>query len=97
MGLPNPINILFGRQSSTIPASVKKEKMYTLTNLGREQVEELKGDEQDFGLLATMKQRRAWSLEDLSAELKMPSNKVFHELRRHIGQGFVKTIGPDGN
>lgn len=93
----SPMKLLWGKQSSAIPASVKKEKMYTLTNLGREQVEELKGDEQDFGLLATMKQRRAWSLEDLSNELKMPSNKVFHELRRHIGQGFVKTIGPDGN
>ena len=93
----NPINLLWGKQSSTIPASVKKEKMYTLTNLGREQVEELKGDEQDFGLLATMKQRRAWSLEDLSAELKMPTNKVYHELKKHIAQGFVKTIGPDGN
>ncbi len=99
MGLPNPfknVNI-FGGGSTTIPAAVKKEKMYTLTNLGREQVEELKGDEQDFGLLATMTKRRAWSLKDLSDELKMPTNKVYHELQRHMSQGFIKTIGADGD
>ena len=93
----NPIDAILVKSNSKIPAAAKKEKMYTLTNLGREQVEELRGDEQDFGLLATMKQRRAWSLDDLSHELKMPENKVFHELQRHKGQGFVKLIGPDGN
>lgn len=97
MGLPNPMDLLWGKGKSTIPASIKKEKMYTLTNLGREQVEELQGDEQDFGVLATMSKRRAWSLDDLSHELKMPTNKVYHELQRHMGQGFVKTIGADGD
>lgn len=100
MGIPNPLTFLKNMgnadRQSTIPVSVKKEKMYTLTNLGREQVEELRGDEQDFGLLATMKQRRAWSLEDISRELKMPTNKIYYELQRHMAQGFVKTIGPDG-
>lgn len=91
----NPLDIMLGTRNR-IPAATRKEKMYTLTNLGREQVEELRGDEQDFGLLATMKQRRAWSLEDLSHELKMPSSKVFHELQRHVGQGFVKVASPDG-
>lgn len=97
MGVPNPMNLLWGSKDSKIPAAVKKEKMYTLTNLGREQVEELRGDENDFGLLATMKMRRAWSLEDLGHELKMPTNKVFHELQRHIGQGFIKVANPEGN
>ena len=92
----NPLNMITGKHS-TIPANVKKEKMYTLTNLGKEQVEELMGDEQDFGVLATMKQRRAWSLQDLGGELHMPTNKVYHELQRHMRQGFVKTIGADGS
>lgn len=93
----NPMNLILGKSSSRIPANVKKEKMYTLTNSGREQVEELRGDEQDFGLLATMKQRHAWSLEDLSSELKLSTNKVFEQLKRHIGQGFVKVANQDGN
>ena len=87
--------ILFGKTSA--PGSgIKKEAMFTLTNLGRQQVENLEGDETEFDVLSTMSTRRAWSLVDLARETKMDVIKVRHELKRFIKQGMVKTIGASG-
>jgi predicted HTH transcriptional regulator len=87
--------LLFGK-TATPGAGIKKENMFTLTNLGRQQVENLEGDELEFEMLSTMSTRRAWSIDDLSRQTKMESNKVRHELKRFIKQGMVKTIGASG-
>jgi hypothetical protein len=88
-------DMLFGK-SATPGGGIKKEAMFTLTNLGRQQVENLEGDETEFEVLSTMSTRRAWSINDLSRETKMEANKTRHELKRFIKQGMVKTIGASG-
>lgn len=93
--LDNPFHITFSK--STIPNAVKKEAMFTLTNLGRQQADQLEGDDEDFSVLATMTTRRAWSIEDLSKETKMSDVKVKHQLQRLGKQGMVKTIGASGD
>jgi DNA-binding PadR family transcriptional regulator len=92
----SPMDFIYGSKNK-IPANIKKEKMYTLTNSGREQVEELRGDEQDFGLLATMKNRHAWSLDDLSHEVKLPTRKVFEDIKRNQARGFIKVANAEGD
>lgn len=89
-----PFNIQFSK--SNIPSQVRKEAMYTLTNLGRQQAEELQGDEVEFSILSTMLSRRAWSMDDISKESHMSVDKVKHELSVLMRRGFIKTIGAQG-
>jgi hypothetical protein len=96
MGLTDMLWGKGGDSKSTIPNAVKKEKMYTLTNLGRQQTENLEGDEVEFNLLATMTTRRAWSIDDISKETRLGSQQVRFELVRLIKQGMVKPIGANG-
>lgn len=90
-----PFNIQFSK--SNVPSQVRKDKMYTLTQLGRQQVDTLEGDEVEFSILATMATRRAWSMDDISKEARISIDKVQHELKTLMSKGFVKTIGAQGD
>lgn len=89
-----PFNISFSK--NTIPGAAKKEAMFTLTNLGRQQVDTLEGAETEFDILAVMATRKAWSIDDIAKEAKLPDNKVRYELQLLVKKGFVKPIGQTG-
>lgn len=92
--LNNPFNVTFSR--TQVPSAGKKEAMYTLTNLGREQLESMQGNEPEFDIISTMGTRRAWNVEDLSQAVKAPVKGVQHSIDRLVKQHFVKTVGADG-
>jgi predicted Rossmann fold nucleotide-binding protein DprA/Smf involved in DNA uptake len=89
-------DIIWGKSKGQIPNGIKKEHMFTLTNLGRQQAENLEGDETEFNLIATMTTRRAWSIDDLSKETRLEGQQVRFELKRLMKQGMVKPIGASG-
>jgi hypothetical protein len=98
MGLQDldPMEIMWGK-SSKVPSVTKKEKIYTLTPIGKNKADNIDNSEQDFELLSTMQLRKAWNIKDLSHELDMPTNEVSHGVQRNIGRGFIKTVGDNGS
>jgi hypothetical protein len=95
MGLTD---MLWGKATGQpVPSNIQKEKMYTLTNQGRQQVESMAGDEGvEFDVLSAMTTKRAWSLKDLGAAVKLGPSQCWYEVRVLMKQGFVKPIGANG-
>lgn len=89
-----PFNITFSK--NTIPGQAKNDRMFTLTNLGRQQLDSMDGSEGEYIYLATMATRKAWSIDDLSKETRYADAKVLTDLKYLVKKGFVKTLGADG-
>jgi hypothetical protein len=89
-----PFNIQFSK--TPMSDAAKKERMWTLTNLGKQQLDTLDGSEPEFPYLSAMISKKAWSVDDLSTAVKCTEGRVVHDLRWLEKKGFLKIIGTSG-
>lgn len=85
--LDNPFNVTFSR--SDVPAPMKRQQMYELTNLGRKEVENLEPTDVEFPIMAPM-HHKAMSIADLNDETHMGDKKIEFILKKLEAKGLVK-------